>query len=144
MRFGAGTMVNGPVTSNIGIHFDGIANNVISSAMATYTDPDYASGLSCTNVSYGVHTCVSPADPSPPSAAANNTAVFAAGRQYPVPATDFNGLEVNLQRISITALFQMEYAITPTLHLAGLLPERRVIILFFKSVMAVRHMICTQ
>jgi hypothetical protein len=92
-------MVNGPVTSNKGIHFDGIANNVISSAMATYTDPDYASGLSCTNVSYGVHTCVSPADPSPPSAAANNIAVFAAGRQYPVPATDFNGLQVNLQTL---------------------------------------------
>ena len=97
MRFGAGTMVNGPVTSNKGIHFDGIANNVISSAMATYTDPDYSSGLSCTNVSYGVHTCVSPADPSPPSAAANNTAVFAAGRQYPVPATNFAGLTVNVK-----------------------------------------------
>ena len=99
MRFGAGTVVNGPITSNKGIHFDGIANNVISSAMATYTDPDYSSGFSCTNVSYGVHTCVSPADPSPPSAAANNTAVFAAGRQYPIPATDFVGLQVNLQTL---------------------------------------------
>jgi hypothetical protein len=99
MRFGAGTMVNGPVTSNKGIHFDGIANNVISSAMATYTDPDYIYGLSCTNVSYGVHTCVSPADPSPPYPAVTNTAVFAAGRQYPVPATDFNGLQVNLQTL---------------------------------------------
>ena len=73
LRFGAGTVVNGPVTSNKGIHFDGIANNVISSAMATYTDPDYASGFSCTDVSYGVHTCIDPADPSPPSPATNNT-----------------------------------------------------------------------
>jgi hypothetical protein len=109
MRFGTGTVVNGPITSNKGIHFDGIANNVISSAMATYTDPDYQSGVSndnggsCTNLSYGVHTCVSPADPSPPSAAANNTVVFAAGRQYPIPATDFAGLTVNLQQLETTA-----------------------------------------
>jgi type II secretory pathway pseudopilin PulG len=104
MRFGAGTMVNGPVTSNKGIHFDGIANNVISSAVATYTDPDYASGLSCTNVSYGVHTCVPNlnlgypnGDPSPTS----NTTVpirldVFAGRQFPIPATDFVGLTLNL------------------------------------------------
>ncbi len=99
LRFGVGTVVNGPITSNKGIHFDGIANNVISSAMATYTDPDYASGLSCTDVSYGVHTCVNPADPSPPSPAVTNSAVFTAGRQYPIPATDFNGLQVNLQTL---------------------------------------------
>jgi len=110
MRFGIGTMVNGPVTSNKGIHFDGIANNVISSAMATYTDPDWDgnpndnnSGGSCTNLSYGVHTCVSPTDPSPPGAAANNTAVFSAGRQYPVPATDFVGLTLNLQQLETSA-----------------------------------------
>ena len=109
MRFGSGTVVNGPITSNKGIHFDGIANNVISSAMATYNDPDYQSGVSndnggsCTNISYGVHTCISPADPSPPSAAANNLAVFAAGRQYPVPATDFAGLTVNLQQLKTIA-----------------------------------------
>ncbi|MDR3557899.1 MAG: hypothetical protein P4L61_00010 [Candidatus Pacebacteria bacterium] len=106
LRFGVGTVVNGPITSNKGIHFDGIANNVISSAVATYTDPDWDgnandnnSGGSCTNLSYGVHTCVSPADLTPPSTAANNTTVFAAGRQYPVPAIDFVGLQVNLQTL---------------------------------------------
>jgi len=110
MRFGSGTIVNGPITSNKGIHFDGIANNIISSAMATYTDPDWDgnpndndSGGSCTNLSYGVHTCISPADPSPPGAAANNTAVFEAGRQYPIPATDFPGLTVNLQQLKTSA-----------------------------------------
>lgn len=110
LRFGAGTVVNGPVTSNKGIHFDGTANNIISSAMATYTDPDWdgnpndnGTGGSCTSVSYGVHTCISPADPSPPSAAATNTAVFVAGRQYPVPATDFTGLTVDLQQLETVA-----------------------------------------
>ena len=110
LRFGAGTVVNGPITSNKGIHFDGTANNIVSSAMATYTDPDWDgnpndnnSGGSCTNVSYGVHTCISPADPSPPSAMATNTAVFTAGRQVSVPAVDFTGLLSNLSTLLTVA-----------------------------------------
>src|ERR1035437_1471107 len=48
-----------------------------------------------------------------------------------------------IYRRFITALFRMAYVITPTLSLVGLLPEYRVIILFFRSVMAVRLIICT-
>jgi type II secretory pathway pseudopilin PulG len=38
LRFGEGTEVFGPIHSNGGIRFDGIAHNLITSAMATYTD----------------------------------------------------------------------------------------------------------
>jgi hypothetical protein len=40
LRFGDGTEVFGPIHSNGGIRFDGIAHNLMTSAMATYTDPD--------------------------------------------------------------------------------------------------------
>lgn len=40
IRFGDGTDVSGPIHSNGGIRFDGVARNLISSARATYIDPD--------------------------------------------------------------------------------------------------------
>ncbi|MDE2172496.1 MAG: hypothetical protein KGJ33_00950, partial [Patescibacteria group bacterium] len=45
MRFGSGTVVNGPIYSNDGIHFDGVALNTVSSALATTTDPDNGNAL---------------------------------------------------------------------------------------------------
>ena len=93
LRFGAGTSVYGPVVANGGIHFDGVAYNVISSAKNTYTDPD--TGLT----QWGVWTQVSPADPRPQTPVINHPTVFTAGRQFPVPAADFAGLTLNLQQL---------------------------------------------
>lgn len=97
MRFGAGTEVFGPIVSNGGIRFDGVAHNVISSAKATYTDPDSDQN------SFGVHTLVSPADPSPPAAVPNRPDVFLAGRQFPVASVDFAGITTNLAQIKTSA-----------------------------------------
>ncbi|MDO8559511.1 MAG: hypothetical protein Q7S23_00540 [bacterium] len=96
LRFGLGTTVNGPLHSNYGIRFDGLAYNVVTSYQQTYTDTD---SDACTASSWAVHTCVSPADPSPNTPTQTRLDVFAAGRQYPVPQVDFNAITVNLDQL---------------------------------------------
>lgn len=98
IRFGAGTEVFGPIHSNDGIRFDGIANNVVTSAKAQYDDPDHTGAEE-----FGVHTHVAPLDPLPPAAVPNRTDVFRAGRQFPVPAVDFTGITANLADIKSKA-----------------------------------------
>ena len=44
MRFGEGTEIFGPVHSNGGIRMDGIAHNVVTSALSEYDDPDHSGG----------------------------------------------------------------------------------------------------
>jgi len=44
MRFGEGTEVFGPIHSNNGLRFDGLAHNLITSAKDKYDDPDHTSG----------------------------------------------------------------------------------------------------
>ncbi|PJA85270.1 MAG: hypothetical protein CO143_02075 [Candidatus Moranbacteria bacterium CG_4_9_14_3_um_filter_45_14] len=87
MRFGAGTEVFGKIISNKGIRFDGLAHNVVSSAVATYDDPDHGGGNE-----FGVHTHVAPVDPLPPATVPARTDVFEAGRSFPVASIDFNGV----------------------------------------------------
>ena len=82
MRFGEGTNVFGPIHSNQGIRFDGQANNVITSAVETYLDPD--SG----QIKPGVWT-----------SKGDETQVFLAGKDYPVPAIDFNSVTSDLNLI---------------------------------------------
>jgi len=101
MRFGVGTEVFGPIHSNGGIRFDGLAHNVVSSARAEYNDPD--SDDCNDNSSFGVHTCDSPVDPSPPSAVPSRLDVFESGRQFPVQEVDFAGLTSNLAQIKTDA-----------------------------------------
>ncbi len=105
MRFGEGTEIFGPVHSNGGIRFDGIAHNIISSALSAYTDPD--SG----RYSYGVHTTVSPIDPIPSggSTAPNRPDIFIAGRKFPVAASDFDGITVSLAQIKSQAQANGKY-----------------------------------
>jgi Tfp pilus assembly protein PilX len=105
MRFGAGTEVYGKIHSNDGIRFDGVAHNIVSSAMDKYDDPDHGGG-----VEFGVHTHVN-APPSsgindaqrpneaPPNAVPNRVDVFRAGRQFPVPTIDFNGVISDLNNM---------------------------------------------
>lgn len=87
MRFGEGTEIFGKVHSNNGIHFDGLAHNVVSSSVEKYNDPDHEG-----NDEFGVHTHVSPVDPLPPSPVPSRPDVFQAGRQFALPSVDFNGV----------------------------------------------------
>lgn len=102
MRFGEGTEVFGKIHSNSGIRFDGLAHNIISSSVDKYDDPDHSGGNE-----FGVHTHVNPppgngvsnsfvAAEAPPSSIQNRVDVFEAGRQFPVPVIDFNGVVSDL------------------------------------------------
>lgn len=101
MRFGEGTEVFGPVHSNQGIRFDGLAHNIVTSAVSSYSDPD--SDDCNSGSSFAVHTCLNPHDPSPPALVPSHTSVFEVGRQFPVPAVDFTGLTNNLANIKSSA-----------------------------------------
>lgn len=106
MRFGEGTEVYGPIHSNDGIQFDGLAHNLISSAKDKYDDPDHIG-----NQEFAVHTHVLPPPPAglisdsfraseaPPNSVPIRSDVFLAGRQFPVPALDFSGLISDLGRL---------------------------------------------
>ncbi len=98
MRFGAGTEVFGKIHSNVGIRFDGVAHNVITSAVTDYNDPDHTGGNE-----FGVHTHDSPTDPLPPAAVPARTDVFEAGRQFPVATIDFNGVLGDLSLMKTAA-----------------------------------------
>ena len=109
MRFGQGTTVNGKIFSNQGIRFDGVATNVISSALASYQDPDHSGGPE-----FGVHTHVNvppatgtndafrPAE-APPSAVPTRTDVFQAGRVFPAPQVDFAGVVADISNMRSNA-----------------------------------------
>ena len=98
MRFGEGTEVFGPIHSNGGIRFDGLAHNVVSSARDEYDDPDHSGGDE-----FGVHTHVAPTDPLPPASVPARPDVFEAGRSFPVPQVDFVGITVDLAQIKTDA-----------------------------------------
>ncbi len=97
LRFGAGTEVFGPIHSNYGIRFDGVAHNTVSSSVATYNDPDHTGGDE-----FGVHTHT-PVDPLPPAAVPDRPAVFEAGRSFPVSTADFNGVLADLSLMKSVA-----------------------------------------
>ena len=109
MRFGPGTQIYGKVQSNDGVRFDGVAHNIVSSSMDKYDDPDHSGA-----VEFGVHTHVNTppgsgvtdtfrAAEAPPSALTTRTDVFQAGRQFPVPTIDFNGVISDLNNMKIAA-----------------------------------------
>ncbi len=98
MRFGEGTEVFGPIHSNQGIRFDGIAHNIVSSAVASYNDPDHTGGNE-----FGVHTHSGSTDPLPPAAVPSRTDVFQVGRQFPVPVVDFAGITADLAQMKTDA-----------------------------------------
>ncbi len=98
MRFGSGTEVFGEIYSNKGIRFDGLAHNLISSAVSAFDDPDHTGGNE-----FGVHTHISPIDPLPPATMPNRPDVFLAGRKFPVPQLDFAGLTADLSALKTKA-----------------------------------------
>ncbi|MDP3957177.1 MAG: pilus assembly PilX N-terminal domain-containing protein [bacterium] len=97
-RFGAGTETFGKIHSNYGIRFDGIAHNIVTSAVSSYNDPDHTGGNE-----FGVHTHDSPTDPLPPAAVPSRPDVFQGGRQFPVAVVDFNGVLGDLSYIKNVA-----------------------------------------
>ncbi|MEK7630146.1 MAG: hypothetical protein AAB432_02060 [Patescibacteria group bacterium] len=105
LSFGTGTEVFGQIRSNGGIHFDGLAHNLVESAQATYADPDYNEPSV-----FGVYTRVNPKDPYPPTSTPNRPDVFISGRQFPVPALDFAGLTLNLASLQTQASSSGVYA----------------------------------
>lgn len=108
MRFGEGTEVFGPIHSNGGIRFDGLAHNIVSSSQDAYDDPDHSG-----SDDFGVHTHVSPADPAASDTdtsgsiteedAPVRTDVFEVGRSFPLQSVDFVGLTSNLAELKATA-----------------------------------------
>jgi len=98
VRFGPGTNVFGQIHSNGGIRFDGLAHNIVTSAVPQYDDPDHSGSNE-----FGVHTHIAPIDPIPPAAVPSRTDVFMAGRQFPVPAVDFTGITQSLSQIKTGA-----------------------------------------
>ena len=110
MRFGESTEVFGAIHSNRGIRFDGLAHNLLTSALSSYDDPDHIGANE-----FAVHTHVN----APPGSGSNNafrpleapptnpvpdrTDIFEVGRQFPVPAVDFTGLTNNLSTIKADA-----------------------------------------
>lgn len=96
VRFGPGTEVFGAIHSNGGIRFDGLAHNLVSSALYSYDDPDHTGANE-----FAVHTHINPIDPlpNPPDLPPNRPDIFMAGRQLSVPALDFPGITQDLSSI---------------------------------------------
>lgn len=111
MRFGEGTEVFGPVHSNNGIRFDGLAHNLVTSAKVDYDDPDHT-GLN----EFGVHTHVNlppatgvneeyrAAEAPPVNPLPSRSDVFQVGRVTGVPAVDFDGFASDLSEMEATTL----------------------------------------
>lgn len=118
MRFGEGTEVFGPIHSNYGVRFDGLAHNLVTSAQTSYDDPDHTE--SPTKLEFGVHTHVKPSPltgtyttyvsaETPPSTVASRSDVFMAGRQFPVSQADFAGITANLSQMKTDAIASGRY-----------------------------------
>ncbi len=117
VRFGQGTEIFGELFSNYGVRVDGLAHNIVSSALGTYKDPDHSG-----NSEFGVHThkdlppantvndSFRPNEAPPTSPVPNRSDVFMTGRQFPVPAIDFTGISANLTQIRTDAQASGFYA----------------------------------
>jgi type II secretory pathway pseudopilin PulG len=110
MRFGEGTEVFGPLHSNGGIRFDGIAHNVVTSGSTTYNDADHTG-----NNEIGVHTHVNVPPQtgindtyrsleSNPNSIPTRTDVFEAGRLISQPTIDFSGFTTDFATLKSKAV----------------------------------------
>ena len=103
MRFGEGTEIFGPIHSNGGIRFDGLAHNLVTSALLSYTDPDHSGNpefavhthLNIPPVS-GISTNALPSELSSLGTMTPRSDVFIAGRQTGMPAIQFSGFTADL------------------------------------------------
>ena len=107
-RLSSGTVINGKMHSNTGIHFDGVAYNVVtSSANTTYCDidSDVTTGTHCTDSSgtsghirSGIWTLWANEYNS-----ALGSAVFRAGKSFPVSSYIFNNVSADFGLMRNTA-----------------------------------------
>lgn len=99
VRFGSGTEIFGRIHSNFGLRFDGLAHNLVTSAVSSYDDPDHNDHVP----EFGVHTHVNPVDPVPPAAIPDRPDIFEGGRQVGVASSDFNGILADLNHMEDVA-----------------------------------------
>ncbi len=109
VNFGSAAEVFGPIHSNAGIRFDGLAHNLVTSALTSYDDPDHSGANE-----FAVHTHRAPVDPLPPTAVPSRPDVFQVGRQFPVPAVDFVGITQDLSEIRANASSSGFYRVSST------------------------------
>ncbi len=90
--FGPTENTNGPVFSNVGIHFDGVNNGIVSAANATYipTTPFGGNGQKVENGVWGL---------------GGPTSQWL----FPVPAVDFQSITANLQQLKTIAQSNGQY-----------------------------------
>lgn len=96
--FGTAAEVFGPIHSNNGIKFNGLAHNLVTSALTTYSDPDTGG-----TTRWAVNTTVSPTDPLPSTTLPTRPDIFEAGREIGVPALDFTKLTQDLADLKSVA-----------------------------------------
>jgi hypothetical protein len=120
MRFGPGTEIFGPIHSNNGIRFDGLAHNMVTSALTTFDDPGHSGGNE-----FAVHTHVNPPPGSgvdnsfrsleaPPNAVQARSDVFIAGRSFPAPTVQFTGITTDIETMKNDAQSGGFYMATST------------------------------
>ncbi|MGK2848790.1 MAG: PilX N-terminal domain-containing pilus assembly protein [Minisyncoccota bacterium] len=108
-RFWDDTDVFGKVHANLGVRFDGVAHNLVTSSVASVNDPNHNGGNE-----FGVHTHANQPPASgvsagfqsgeaPPASIASRPDVFAGGRQFPVASVDFSGILGDLNHMKIVA-----------------------------------------
>lgn len=98
LAFGTDAAVYGEIYSNAGVHFDGVAHNLVESALTTYNDPTNGN-----RTEWAVYTDGPPADPAPPTAYSSQSNIFLAGRAVGQPALNFTGLTEDLATIKSAA-----------------------------------------
>ena len=123
MRFCSGTEVFGPIHSNKGIRFDGLAHNLVTSFISNYDDLIHSGSNE-----FAVHTHVNP----PPGSGLNNNFrpleapptspvparpdVFIVGRSFPAPEVKFSDITSDLQQIYADATTSGLYLASSTVQ----------------------------
>lgn len=138
MRFGPGTEIFGPIHSNNGIRFDGLAHNLVTSALTYFDDPGHSESGG-QRWEFAVHTHVDPppgsgvndafrpleAPCSPPPSNCHQTVVnpnpvqprpdvFRAGRSFPAPTVEFSGITTDIAQMKTDAQANGFYRATST------------------------------
>ena len=97
--FGTAAEVFGPMRINGGLHFDGIAHNLVETSYTSYNH----NGESPSGNEWGVHTNRGADDPAWPTALPNRPDVFMAGRNVGLPDLNYDQITQNLTPIRDTA-----------------------------------------
>jgi hypothetical protein len=97
--FGTNAEVFGPIRVNGGVHFDGIAHNLVESSFTSYNH----NGEAPSGNEWGVHTNRGADDPAYPTPLPQRSDVFMGGRQVGVADLDFDIMAQDLAGIKTAA-----------------------------------------